>query len=293
MTPDFDNYSLCEAVFDSAASDDALVEQDLEAVHRTLGFTSHKTERKVRVWRRVALVAAAIALPLAVASGIMFRNSRPVEYLQLTVPECGQQTLALSDGTVLTLGSGTSVIYPQTFRGKQRRIFLDGQVFAEVSKDPRHPFVIHSGDVEVKVYGTKFNFKSWTDADQVELCLLEGAVTMALSDNSRDVVLTPGDMVRYSRKGGDYELCGFDSADYGPDDVNALRFNNEPLSEIACELEKVFGVRIAIVGEKLANRRFFSYFTNGESLDDILDALCADGMKMTRQGDELIIITTK
>lgn len=285
--------ALAEAAFDSEGADDSFVEQDLASLHETLGVSYGKVERRMRLWRSLTLAAAAVAVPLALATGILASRNRPVEYRQITVPDCGMQTLTLSDGTVLSLGSGSSVIYPEHFQGKERSVFLSGQVFAQVSKDPRHPFVIHSGDVDVRVYGTTFNFKSWTDADQVELCLLEGAVTMSLGEVDREVVVTPGDMVRYSRRDGNYELGSFDRDDYGPDAVNYLRFNNETLAEIACELEKVFGVRIVILDGKLASRRFFSYFTNGESLDEILEALSSGSMKIGRQGSELITLSTK
>ena len=38
--------------------------------------------------------------------------------------------------------------------------FVEGEVFAEVAKNPENPFIIASGDVDVKVLGTTFNFKA-------------------------------------------------------------------------------------------------------------------------------------
>ena len=257
----------------------------VEDIHAVLGIG-----KKRNLWRIAAVVASAAVSAAAVVMLVLLQN-RPVEYLQVVVPDCSEQSLTLSDGTVLTLGSGTSLIYPSEFNGRERTVFLDGQVYASVSHDPRHPFVIHSGGVDVKVFGTEFNFKSWTDSDQVELCLLEGSVSMAA--DSREVKLSPGDMVRYSRRSHDCELSSFDADDYGPDCVNSLRFHNEQFSEICSELEKVFGVRIVILDEKLSQQRFFSYFTNGESLDEILAAINPGTFTVSRIDERLITIRTK
>lgn len=54
----------------------------------------------------------------------------------------------------LHLNAGTRFTYPSSFQGSERRVFIEGEVFAEVAKNPEQPFIIASGDVDVKVLGT-------------------------------------------------------------------------------------------------------------------------------------------
>ena len=57
----------------------------------------------------------------------------------------------LPDGTQVCLNSDTKLIYPSEFGRKSRSIYVDGEIFADVSKDPERPFVISSQDLDVKV----------------------------------------------------------------------------------------------------------------------------------------------
>ena len=52
------------------------------------------------------------------------------------------QTLTLSDGTKLHVNSGTRVIYPSDFTEDKREIFVSGELFADVAKDPDKAFII-------------------------------------------------------------------------------------------------------------------------------------------------------
>lgn len=281
----------CESVFDTGRLSDREVRDALAQLHRRMGLLDHEKSR--RLWRALAVAALLLLFPMAGMLAVLARHSGQVEYRQLRVPDCETRTLTLCDGSVLTLAPGSQLVYPDRFRGKERTVFVDGQLFAEISKDARHPFVIHSGDVRVMVHGTRFNFKSYSDADQVELCLVEGAVSVVLGEeDERELDMKPGDMLRYSRRSGECNVAAFDKDEYtGPDDINSLRFNNESLGEICAELERHFGVRVVILDGNLAKRRYFSYFTNGESIDQILSILAGTSMKVARHGEGLITIS--
>lgn len=81
------------------------------------------------------------------------------------------QTLTLSDGTTLHVNSGTRVIYPSDFTENKREIFVSGELFADVAKDPDKPFIISAGDVHVQVLGTKFNLRAYENIETVEVAL--------------------------------------------------------------------------------------------------------------------------
>ena len=109
------------------------------------------------------------------------------------------------------LNSGSRITYPSAFTGKERRIFVDGEIFADVAKDPHKPFIIRSGDVGIRVLGTKFNFKSYTNTDCIELLLVDGAVQFDIDTDTRkqQLRMEPGDLVLYDRVSNDINLSTF------------------------------------------------------------------------------------
>lgn len=160
-------------------------------VSRRLGLErKSRFEKTVRtIGRWVMGVAACVMLPLLGAFAYS-RLSVPeqAEWVELKVPYGQTDELMLADGTCLHLNAGTRVTYPSSFLGNERRIFIEGEVFAEVAKNPEQPFIISSGDVDVKVLGTTFNFKAYDNTECVELILLEGAVQVDIDADRKSVV---------------------------------------------------------------------------------------------------------
>ena len=272
---------LLEGAFDSfrIGKEDA-ARQSLSATRARLGISSRRISRRF-VWQAAAVVALLLAIPAALQVGYhLHKEPAPVAWKELSVPTAQTRELTLPDGTLLSLGAESRVTWPEAFTGAERRIFLDGKVTAKVAKDPEHPFIIQSGDIDVRVHGTTFNFKSYRNNTMVEMMLLEGSVSMDIhSDNGvREVWLTPGDIAQYDRQAGDVTLGKISSESFHVFSENrSFSFFNVPLCDIAADLERSFGTEIVIADPSIVSRRFLAFFTNHESLDDILRLLSANG----------------
>ena len=129
-------------------------------------------------------------------------TAESVRWLECIVPMGQTRSISLSDGTVLHLNAGSRVTYPSVFQGAERRIFLDGEVFADVSHDPEHPFIIESGQLQVNVLGTRFDFKSYRNENHSELILVEGKVRLDIDcgESVRQVVMEKGTSLTLDRK---------------------------------------------------------------------------------------------
>lgn len=268
-------------------------------VSRRLGLErKSRFEKTVRtIGRWVMGVAACVMLPL-LGAFVYDRLSVPeqADWLELKVPYGQTDELVLADGTRLHLNAGTRVTYPSVFLGSERKVFIEGEVFAEVAKNPEQPFIIASGDVDVKVLGTTFNFKAYDNTECVELILLEGAVQVDIDANTRTkhIQLHPGEMVQYDRKSGEIEMKDFQPHLYkGFHDDGSIHFFNLRLSDIASDLERLFGVKVVLLDEKLADTRYFAWFSNNETLDQILDGINVDGRMKFRKKDNVIYISKK
>ena len=289
-----------DAIMKEVESEDvALSSEAFADVCRKLGLRvkrSHGLNLK-NIARWAMSIAACMILPFLGAVAYKYLvPEEEAQWLEMKVPHGQKSELILADGTCLHLNAGSRITYPSEFIGKERRIFVDGEVFAEVAKDPEKPFIIASGDVDVKVLGTTFNFKAYDNTKCVELILLEGSVQVGIDANSRtkQIQLHPGEMIQYDRKSGEIEMKDFPPHLYkGFHDEGAIHFFNLRLCDIASDLERLFEVKVVILDENLAESRYFAWFSNNETLEQILDGINIDGkMKLSRK-DEVIYISRK
>ena len=65
-----------------------------------------------------------------------------VEYNTLVVPRGCEFNLVLADGSRVWLNAGSSLKYPETFSNGERRVYLNGEAYFEVTTDGEHPFVV-------------------------------------------------------------------------------------------------------------------------------------------------------
>ena len=291
--------SQLEDIFDSIYPDD----ESGEARRAYAGVSSRLGFRKQRyAFRKTILKVSALTVTAAAAAGLFFggiayesAQNRKVYWSEVTVSDGQHRELMLPDGTHLLLKPGSRITYPSEFTADSRQIFLDGEVFATVAKNPHKPFVITAGDVSVKVLGTVFDFRAYSSSESAEIALAEGSVEMLVASDSASVKysMTPGDVIQYDGHTGNVSrrrfspefICQMSTA-------GSLHFIDQRLDDIIAELERAFGREIVVTDSDLSRRRFDAWFTEGENLDKILASLNADGsMRITERNDVLYIFS--
>ena len=245
-----------------------------------------------------AALALLIVIPISYKAGLSTGEERiaSIEWVELSVPFGEKETVTLSDGTVLHLNSGSRLTYPATFSGDSRTVFMDGEAYLDVAKDPEHPFIIKSQSIDIKVLGTSFNFKNFAQERTAELLLMEGSVEASVSipNDTRTVRLRPGDKMQYNRENGNLDIARFNSNGYKAFyEDNSLHFFDMEMADIALELSRRFNCEIVVLDEELASRRYFSIFTNNETLDQILAVMSSDGKMRVRHSGKTIYLQSK
>ena len=226
-----------------------------------------------------AVIALLIAVPVSYRNGLSTGEERiaAIEWVEVSVPFGEKQTVTLSDGTVLHINSGSRLTYPATFSGASRTVFMDGEAYLDVAKDPGHPFIIKSKGIDIKVLGTSFNFKNFARERMAELLLMDGSVEASVSgqNDTRVIRLKPGDQ---------------NKAFY---EDNSLYFFDMEMADIAADLSRRFNCEIVVLDEALATRRYFSIFTNDETLDQILAVMSSDGKMLVKRSGKTIYLQSK
>lgn len=111
-------------------------------------------------------------------------------YNSIETPNGGMFQLSLPDGTKVWLNAASSLKYPTSFTGKERKVYLVGEGYFEVEKDALRPFLVQVNNTTVTVLGTHFNIKAYKEDAEIKTTLLEGAVKIKTPIDEKK--LTPG-----------------------------------------------------------------------------------------------------
>jgi len=132
-------------------------------------------------------------------------NEKPKEVVYNTVatPKGGQYHLTLSDGTKVWLNSASSVRFPVSFTGVERKVEITGEAYFEVAKNESVPFrVLVNGKEEVEVIGTHFNINSYPEEPSLKTTLLEGKIKVRPLESKGNVkILNPGQQFQLYNNG--------------------------------------------------------------------------------------------
>lgn len=90
-----------------------------------------------------------------------------------------QFQIRLPDGSRAWLNAASSITYPTSFNGSERRVQITGEVYFEVAKQKDQPFKVQSSDdTFVEVTGTRFNVNAYADEPSMATTVTEGSVNV-------------------------------------------------------------------------------------------------------------------
>lgn len=241
-------------------------------------------------------VAAAVIL----AAGFLFffslKKKQPVDVITDKIVQNTSLSImkrTLPDGSTIWLNPGSKLTYPSKF-GKYRAVSMQGEIFFEVVKDHRHPFVISSGTVTTKVWGTSFRIRSFPDGKDAMVSVLTGKVSVSASvKDTKEVMLLPEEEVTYRKT--DRRLLKArirEKSDMMLWRKAKLSFENAELSVIVPELSRYYHIPIVLEGTQLQKYKLTADFRD-KNLPDILLLICKSlQCSYTSTGKEIRIQTT-
>jgi transmembrane sensor len=280
--------ALAIAALDAATKSAAPVSSiDVErALHRV------KARREVRsplgAFRTYARLAAAAAVVLIAGWGVsMLRSSRNTPSTDSHTFSTGvgvRDSVVLADGSRILLGPASRVVV----RG--RNVVLTGEAFFRVIHDAARPFTVVAGDVTIRDLGTEFSVHH-DPAEPVRVVVREGLVEV--SSASRTERLEPGDVGTVDVSGRVEASRGTATADDLAWTRGRLVFRNAPVTELAADLRRWYGVELQVTDSALMRRHFTGSFA-GEPANRVLDVIAlALGASIERRGDTAFVRSTR
>jgi len=192
----------------------------------------------------------------------------------------------LPDGTEVMVNADSRVRYSSGWKdGKDREVWLTGEAYFHVRKTPlKSRFIVHAGQFDIIVTGTRFNVVN--RQGKANVMLQEGSVILH-TPGGKEFKMTPGDFVEYNNDQLAKRSVKSDSVIAWKD--HRLSFNNTSLREVAAIIKEQYGVTVRLTDETMESKTITGIMSN-DNLDVLLQSLALSlDVKVTRQSDEVII----
>lgn len=217
--------------------------------------------------------------------------------------------IKLDDGSSVYLKPGSRISYTRKFNeGKLRKVFLSGEAFFDVVKNPAKPFLVYANELVTKVLGTSFNVRAFDGDENVVVQVRTGKVAVSVASQVREsknmtsreadgILLLPNQQAVLSRA----EIRLVKALVENPvvleeelvaPDQHAFQFQAAPASEVFGALEKAYGIDIQYDAALFEKCQFSADLTD-ETLYEKLDVICKSLEATYQILDAQIIISGK
>lgn len=131
------------------------------------------------------------------------KKTDEVEYNEMQTANGEQYQLVLADGTKVWMNAASSIKFPTTFIGNERRVEVNGELYFEVTKNTKTPFIVQHGDMSVRVTGTEFNVNTYDNEKSMLTTLVRGSVKVTVRETHGEKVqmLSPGQQAAVEKEG--------------------------------------------------------------------------------------------
>ncbi len=257
-----------------------------------------KAHFKLSIWSRIAAV---VVLAAGLGWWLWLRN--PISISELKRPEITAQigestrvevsnnthfdyTATLPDGSTVQLKKGSKVSFSEKFSGDKREVFLTGEGFFQVVRNPNKPFYVYANDLVTRVLGTSFTVKTYSKEQKVVVAVKTGKVMVfSLSElkksekianyHLQSLYLLPNQQATFERQNEKFNkaLVEQPAIVTQPVETPNFTFENTPIAEVFAKLKKAYGVNIMYDADLMKNCSVTAPLGN-ESLFVKLDIIC-------------------
>ena len=193
--------------------------------------------------------------------------------------------LTLDDGTLVHLNYNTRLIYPEKFGRGDRNVILDGEAYFMVAKDKSRPFIVHTPNGDVKVYGTEFNVN--TTGDNTSVVLVKGSVSVTPT-GGKEQLMNPGQLCEFSVE--NLMLSTIDVEPYVAWNEGKFSFEEWPLERIMQVISRWYGREVVFTSEDIKHQQYSGNFDRYEDIHPTMEAIeSITGLKITFAPGRIII----
>ena len=207
----------------------------------------------------------------------------------LKIPRGGEFRIKLSDGTTVYMNSASELKYPVRFDGNERKVYLSGEAYFEVTKDTERPFYVVTEDVQIRVYGTEFNVNTH-HLGKIQTVLVNGKVGIKKRGATGETMMKPAELASFDREAGTFEVKEVNVRQYVVWKDGYFTFENESLEQIMNTLSLWYDVDVFFQAEAAKQLVFTGYMKRYDDISEILNAIMdVVGVNFTINGKSIVV----
>ena len=161
------------------------------------------------------------------------------------------ETRILTDNSRVILNENSILFYQKHFTSDKRETWLYGEAQFNVTKEPKRPFVVYAGPLEISVLGTQFNVQAYEEKE-VKVTVIDGSVKV--SSRTDAVTITPGYSAIYQRDTGKLEVKKENMYEVTAWAYNRFYHQGCSLKEVARILSEWYQIPIECKDEETAEK---------------------------------------
>ena len=222
---------------------------------------------------------AATLLAFAGLSLIFYRLStlrlarEQLVYNTIRTSTNGLKQINLPDSSTVWLNAASIIQVPVEFKGHLREIKLvEGEAFFDVKRDPQHPFVVHTGKLNVQVWGTSFNIRSYQKLNNIQVSVATGKVGI-VKNGKQLAMLLPGQQLSYTTITGQYQQQNVNADVAQSWKMGYTTLSQVSFQELAVVINNIFGLSLKAGNEHVNSYLFSMRIQHNLPVDQILKVI--------------------
>jgi ferric-dicitrate binding protein FerR (iron transport regulator) len=272
-----------------------IVRNIFKAETNTQSLLPIKTKRK-----KIVLFVAAASIIALIGVFSLFKIEQKIEDYGMVQTEIPDHTIVmhntdnqprlveLIDGSKIYLEPNSSIHFQRNFNETNREIYLDGDAFFEVAKNPSKPFYVYYHNVVAKVLGTSFRVNTNGSTGKIEVSVKTGKVQVYENNKKLQgknaqhaIIIAPNQKAIYDVAQHHFESTLVEKpmqievkdTMYKSLIVNNLKFEQKKLNEIFKLLQTYYGVEIVVENSTIYNC-VFTGDVSEQDLFSVLNTIC-------------------
>lgn len=189
----------------------------------------------------------------------------------ITIPRGGEYALTLSDGSRLRMNSESEIRIPAHFNVNSRDVYMTGEIYFDVTRNATIPFVVHTQQGTIKVVGTSFNVRNYSDEIFMAATLVSGKV--AFEVEGKDTYLSPGKQLKLNKENGETSVEEVDVGLFCSWKDGRFAFEKQRLEEIMNTISRWYNINVFYENQSMKDILFTGNIKRYEDLDQVIEML--------------------
>jgi transmembrane sensor len=214
----------------------------------------------------------------------------------------GEQRIVLSDGSEVVLEKNSRLTYAANFSSGKREVYLEGNAFFNITRNPERPFIVYTQTIVTKVLGTSFYVKANTKAETASVVVKTGKVSVFKRENFtstdagsatlKGMVIMPNQQVIYDITNEQMNKSLVEKPAMATQAAYNFEFDDTPATEVFKALQAAYGVPV-LLDEEVMRSCTISASLGNENFYEKLRIICKIINATYEVIDGTVVINTK